>query len=189
MPEPLADLLDAAAADLVTLLSPEGVYSYVSPVARRMLGREASDMAGRPWQEFVHPDDVDLAKTALATAMSSAGRVVVSRHRLASADGSYLWTESAIRAVPPQGPDEATALLASVRDIGDRRVVEARLEHQALTDPLTGIANRTVLMDRLGQGLRRLHRDPSVLALIYLDLDRFKLINDSSATGWATRCS
>ena len=70
-------------------------------------------------------------------------------------------------------------LFTSIRDIADRKLVEARLERQALTDPLTGIANRTVLMDRLTQALRRLQRDRLVLAVIYLDLDRFKVINDS----------
>jgi diguanylate cyclase (GGDEF)-like protein len=70
-------------------------------------------------------------------------------------------------------------LLFSIRDIADRKLVEARLERQALTDPLTGIANRTVLMDRLTQALRRLQRDKFVLAVLYLDLDRFKVINDS----------
>ena len=49
----------------------------------------------------------------------------------------------------------------------------------AATDPLTGVANRTVLMDRLHQGLRRLGRKPGMLAVLYLDLDHFKVINDS----------
>jgi len=69
--------------------------------------------------------------------------------------------------------------MVSIRDVADRKLMEARLQRQALTDPLTGIANRTVLMERLGQALAHLEESPSVLAVVYLDLDRFKVINDS----------
>jgi diguanylate cyclase (GGDEF)-like protein len=80
-----------------------------------------------------------------------------------------------------QDPRQAGEILlrAAIRDIADRKLVEARLERQATTDPLTGIANRTVFMDRLEQALRRMQRHNSVLAVVYLDLDRFKVINDS----------
>ncbi len=70
-------------------------------------------------------------------------------------------------------------MVSTIRDITDRHKRTAALEHQAATDPLTGLANRAVLMDRLRQGLRRLERAPGVLAVLYLDLDRFGLLNDS----------
>ena len=66
-----------------------------------------------------------------------------------------------------------------MRDITERQKQTAALELQATTDPLTGVANRTVLMDRLHQGLRRLGRNRGLLAVLYLDLDHFKVINDS----------
>jgi diguanylate cyclase (GGDEF)-like protein len=70
-------------------------------------------------------------------------------------------------------------VVSTVRDITERQRHTAALELRATTDPLTGVANRTVLMDRLHQGLRRLGRNPgTVLAVLYLDLDRFKVIND-----------
>ena len=66
-----------------------------------------------------------------------------------------------------------------MRDVTDRQIRTINLERQALTDPLTGLANRAVLLDRLSQGLRRLSRSAGVLAVLYLDLDRFKVVNDS----------
>ncbi len=74
-------------------------------------------------------------------------------------------------------------LVSSVRDIAQRRESDLLLEHRASTDPLTGLANRTILMDRLRHALRRLDRSKGVLTILFLDLDRFKVINDSLGHG------
>ena len=70
-------------------------------------------------------------------------------------------------------------VVSSVRDIGNRKDLELDLQRRATTDPLTGIANRTVFMDRLHQALRRLERHDGLVAVLFLDLDHFKLINDT----------
>lgn len=67
---------------------------------------------------------------------------------------------------------------AFVRDIAERKAAEARLAQQALTDSLTGLPNRTLLRDRLGRAVRRLDRHAGMVAVMFLDLDRFKLVND-----------
>lgn len=87
--------------------------------------------------------------------------------------------EDVIRVVANPRQAEVPLVMVSFRDIADRKHAEATLQRQALTDPLTGIANRTAFMDRLDQALRRLERSSTALAVIYLDLDRFKVINDS----------
>jgi diguanylate cyclase (GGDEF)-like protein len=98
-------------------------------------------------------------------------------YRFRCRNGSYRWVEATSRHVKVDG---SALVVATVHDITERRRYTAALEQRAMTDPLTGVANRTVLMDRLRQGLRRLARAPDeVLAVLYLDLDRFKVINDS----------
>lgn len=78
----------------------------------------------------------------------------------------------------PEG-DRIEGVFSVARDITARKDVEEQLEHQALHDALTGLANRTLFRDRLEQALARLERHPSPLALLFVDLDRFKVVNDS----------
>jgi diguanylate cyclase (GGDEF)-like protein len=95
------------------------------------------------------------------------------------ADGAWLWVLCrglAIRDVD----GTPTRMAGSIADITPRRTAEERLRHDALHDPLTGLPNRALLLDRLEQILQRSRRDPSAgCAVLFMDLDRFKLVNDS----------
>ena len=81
----------------------------------------------------------------------------------------------------PDGIDveRAAQLLATVRDITDRKVAEERVQFLAYYDALTGLPNRTLLQDRLAKALAGARRQKHKVALLFLDLDRFKIINDS----------
>jgi len=174
----LVGLVDEKAVEVTTVCSADGTYLYLSASVGPILGWSQADLVGRSADDFVHPEDLPVARMGrLAALRSQVG--VVTASRFLCQDGGYLWTESATRqARDPRRPGQVV-LITSVRDIADRKLVEARLERLAMTDPLTGIANRTVLMDRLTQALKRMQRHKSVLAVLFLDLDRFKVINDS----------
>lgn len=172
-------LLGANASDVTMLCSAEGVMLYVSAAVTSVLGWTPAELTGRMADDFIHPDEQIAAKIGRAAALETSETVITTQRFLAGNGGGYLWTESATRQIIDQRAPSGVVLITSIRDITDRKLVEARLERQALTDPLTGIANRTVLMDRLTQALSRLQRDRYVLGVIYLDLDRFKVINDS----------
>ena len=109
------------------------------------------------------------------------GGVRTTTWRFLCRDGSYRWCEATSRRITAESQD---LIVSTVRDIENRRNSEETLERRAFTDPLTGVANRTVLMDRLHQALLRLDRGTGLLVVFYLDLDRFKVSTTRSDTGW-----
>ena len=164
----------AASADVNTVATSDGIYRYVSAACLRLFGWDPAEIEGRRQEDFVHRDDIPSLHAGREQLAS--GRVTTNTFRFRRRDGSYLWTEATSRRVNADGRD---LVVSTVRDIEERRRSDVTLQRRAFTDPLTGVANRTMLMDRLHQALRRLSREPGVLAVYYLDLDRFKVINDS----------
>jgi diguanylate cyclase (GGDEF)-like protein/PAS domain S-box-containing protein len=164
----------ARSADVNVVSTVDGVYRYVSPGCHQLFGWAPKDLEGRVEYDLVHPDDRTVTRAARADLSES--DFVTTTHRHLCHDGSYRWIETTSRLVRIDG---WSLIVSSLRDITARRHHEALLQLQARSDPLTGVANRTVLMDRLNQGLRRMERARGGLALLYLDLDRFKVINDS----------
>lgn len=164
-------------ADLHTVTSAAGVYRFVSPASRALFGWEPRDLVGEHQDGFVHPDDSALVAASRRQAVNDPTRPVRTVCRVRCADGSFRWVEALARATEPPGGE--MLVVTSLRDIGDRTQSDFDLQRRATTDPLTGVANRTVFMDRLRQALRRLERRGGLVAVLFLDLDRFKLINDS----------
>jgi diguanylate cyclase (GGDEF)-like protein/PAS domain S-box-containing protein len=167
--------LTAGAADMSSVATLDGVLRYVSPASRRLFGWAPEQLEGHREDEFIHSDDLPTFR-ASRESLADHDRTIVTTYRFRCADRSYRWTEATSRRVEAGG---SSFLVTSVRDISERRRSDAILQHRALTDPLTGVANRTVLMDRLHQALRRQARGAGILAVLFLDLDRFKVINDS----------
>ena len=172
----LRRLVTEQSPDLQTVTTVDGVYRFVSAASLALFGWEPDHLVGQHQDRFIHPDDVELVLAARQGAVDDPSGAVTTVFRYRCAGGAFRWTEALSRLV--EGGDELL-VVSAVRDIGDRKQSELDLQRQASTDPLTGVANRTVLMDRLQQALRRLGRRDALVAVLFLDLDRFKLINDS----------
>jgi diguanylate cyclase (GGDEF)-like protein/PAS domain S-box-containing protein len=169
------EALVLASPDVHVVTSAYGVFRYVSPGSLSLFGWEPAELEGRNEDEFVHLDDVASLHDSRDTLAEGAGQAAAT-FRFLCGDGSYRWTETRSRRVDG---DSSGLVLSSLRDVSERHQLTMALKHEASTDPLTGVANRTVLMDRLRQGLRRMERGNGVLAVLYIDLDRFKIVNDS----------
>jgi diguanylate cyclase (GGDEF)-like protein/PAS domain S-box-containing protein len=165
--------LVATSGDMTTVADLQGRILYCSAAAEAAFGWAPSEVVGQCTDDLAHPDDTSV----LVRSRSGKAQPVTLSYRLRHRDGEYRWVEATSRRIGQKG---AQVVVSTVRDITERQRHTAALELRATTDPLTGVANRTVLMDRLHQALRRLGRSPGgTLAVLYLDLDRFKVINDS----------
>ncbi|MGH2860312.1 MAG: putative bifunctional diguanylate cyclase/phosphodiesterase [Solirubrobacteraceae bacterium] len=175
--------------ELATRAANDGIWDwdlvsdriYLSHRWHVILGLEEPTEDSRPqrWFELVHPDDVLTLRAAIDAQLAGASEHLEIECRMRHADGSWLWV--LCRGLAIRGSDGiATRMAGSIADVTQRRAAEDRLRHDALHDPLTGLPNRALLIDRLEQVLQRSVRDAtSGCAVMFLDLDRFKLVNDS----------
>jgi diguanylate cyclase (GGDEF)-like protein/PAS domain S-box-containing protein len=132
------------------------------------------------WEALVertHPDDREAAVLAVKAAMTTYTKFKFD-HRVVPRHGMVRSVRSRGRVL--RDVDGAPVrLMGTVLDVTQQKDAEDALLHQAFHDQLTGLPNRLLLLDRLGQALRRLDRQPSTVGVIHLDVDRFKVINDS----------
>ena len=125
----------------------------------------------------IHRDDRAPALTAFQKTLDEHSPFTI-EFRVLPSDGTVRWVRTKGR-VEFDGSGRPERLIGTAQDITEQRVARDALLHQAFHDPLTGLPNRLLLLDRLTQALSRLARRPSIVSVIYLDIDRFRMINDS----------
>lgn len=161
--------------DLITVVDDQGTFAYVSDASRRLFGWDPAELVGRHEDELVHPAD-RAGRRSIRTDAGPTGECTT-EFRFLCADGSERWAESVSR--PAQVGGDAWTVSA-VRATGrPRSEMGTAPDRRGLLDPLTGAANRNLLMDRLQRAIQRIARDGGHVAVLYLDLDRFKTVNDS----------
>ncbi len=169
-------LLAENSSDIISQVALDGTVLYVSPSYERVFGRKPGELIGGRIAPHIHPDDEAALHEGFARVAAGESARLVSRRQ--HADGSWLWLESSNE--PMRDPNgEIIGVQSAVRDVTARKTAEADLERLALSDVLTGLANRARLADRLHLAQQRLHREPAHLALLVIDLDGFKTINDT----------
>jgi diguanylate cyclase (GGDEF)-like protein/PAS domain S-box-containing protein len=154
---------------------------YYSARCMELLGRRHHGAGGGPsvWFDAVHPEDLDRIREELRVAVTGRLEPVVFEHRIRAIDGTYRCLSC--RALPiglPDGP--ATRIVGSMHDSEPRKQLEERLRQGALYDEVTGLPNRKHFLERLHFAITDA-RAPAALryAVVFLDLDGFKLVNDS----------
>lgn len=143
-----------------------------------MLGYSRHELEARTVAEMTHPDDVaaDIAAVARYQRSEATSFTTVKRYR--HADGRWIWVQLQTNLIANDG-GHRWYVISQMLDITERRAVEDRLTFLALHDPLTGLANRRLLHDRLSLALARAARSGHSVAVFYIDLDGFKDVNDS----------
>jgi diguanylate cyclase (GGDEF)-like protein/PAS domain S-box-containing protein len=164
-------------ADTFVTVNAEGRIEFVSAAVRDMLGQEPDEVLGAAVTDLVHPDDLDGLRNLMVDRQALDGHPEPVACRLRHRNGA--WRDAEISARRVNGSDGRPAALLNVRDVTDRKALEAEVAFRAYHDGLTGLANRTHFAERLEQALERARRTRAVFAVAFLDVDDFKTVNDS----------
>ena len=160
-------------SDVITIAGADGVFRYVSPAVEQVLGYQADQLIGSHIQLLVHPDDQSGFASALEEFGASGAASTRVSSRLRAADGTWRHTESTIS----RHPD---GLLFNSRDVTERVALQEQLAHFAFHDTLTGLPNRALFADRVTHALDQRETEVCPIAVLFLDLDGFKAVNDSA---------
>jgi diguanylate cyclase (GGDEF)-like protein/PAS domain S-box-containing protein len=164
-------------SDIIIVVGPAGDLQYASPSLDRILGYPEEERILGMNGERVHPDDLPRLRKAFATAKPPGPTTPVTTARTLHKDGAWRWLEYSVSDLRDDPSVRGYVVVA--RDVTERKNAEEELVHQALHDALTGLPNRALFLDRLGLALSRLERRPGLAAVFFLDLDYFKVVNDS----------
>ena len=148
---------------------------------KAMLGYDDDDLGDRPdhWFRLVHPDDLAELKKRMRVHVEGREAHFECEHRMLCKSGEYRWVLTRGMAVR-DGRGKTFRMAGSQTEITTRKLAEEQLQHDALHDPLTGLPNRILFLDRLGLAMARAQRYAEYrFGILFVDLDRFKLINDS----------
>ena len=163
--------------DVISVVDLRGRYLYASPSHRRVLGYEPHELIGTGGLAMFHPDDVTGIRAKMARCLISP-HIASATARVRHKAGHYVLLEGVGTCIR-NGLGLPEMFLVTSRDISGRVAAEDRMRQLAMHDPLTGLPNRDLLEDRIGLALATARREGERLAVLMLDLDRFKQVNDS----------
>ncbi|MBF2019413.1 MAG: EAL domain-containing protein [Hydrococcus sp. C42_A2020_068] len=174
------DSILSSIEDVVWSIEPHSLQLlFLNTAVEQVYGRKLAEFIENIelWREVIHPEDKERVEEAL-NALYSTGREEL-EYRILLPDGEIRWIRVRSRLITDE---QGTPIRIDgiTTDITDRHKIQEQLRHDAFHDGLTGLPNRNLLLDRLKQTIRRSQRrDGYRFALLFLDLDRFKIINDS----------
>ncbi len=165
------------ATDVVLVLDRAGRTLYVSPAVTTHFGYDEVALSWHDGLSFVHPEDRPVMDAAWRRLLHAAGSSEAFEGRVRHADGSWRWCEHALSNLLDD-PDVG-GIVVNLRDVSERRRAQQELEHTALHDRLTGLANRALLFDRVDQALARDRRRDNRTGLVLLDVLDMSAVNEA----------
>ncbi|WP_394360430.1 EAL domain-containing protein [Amycolatopsis sp. SB7-3] len=164
----------------VVVIGPGGLIESANPAACRIIGVDHDDLIGVPCVTLELYDEqgrIPPARMPSVVTRRTGATLTGLVLRLRRPAGDDVWISLTSRLLTPEDPS-VQAVVASFTDITERRAIGERLAHEATHDPLTELANRTLVLDSLAEALSGAGR-AELTTLLFIDLDKFKVINDS----------
>ncbi len=163
-------------SDVITVVDVRGVVRFVTPSITRVFGHDPRQLVGTRLTGLVRPGDGRRLEAALASAARSPGRPITLEFPVWSRSGTWCDTETTVTSLVHD--PNIRGLVLNSRDVSERRRLEAQLTQQAFSDGLTGLANRSLFRSRVETALK-VASAPREVAVLFLDLDGFKAVNDA----------
>lgn len=164
------------APDIYTSINARGEILSINHAGARMLGYEVEELIGESAAKVIHPEDQQAVFEYVGNYFKNPSEDGGTEYRKVRKDGSVFWVHQSVRL--EQGVNEPRLLVIS-RDITDKHLLEEQLAHQAAHDMLTNLINRREFEIRLQRVLNSVSDSPEQHVLCFLDLDKFKIINDT----------
>jgi diguanylate cyclase (GGDEF)-like protein/PAS domain S-box-containing protein len=171
-------LLAEYSADIICRVALDMTFIYVSPSSFRVLGWSPEEMGAMGLFGAVHAEDLAMVTAAVRRHLAPGAEAPLITTRMQKKDGSIVWMEISSRVVRNLATGEAKETVMIMRDITMRKMMEEKLSALAMTDSLTGLANRRAFDETLEREWKRTLREGSQISLLLLDLDHFKEFND-----------
>jgi len=170
-------------SDVILVLDADGRVQYVSPSVQRVLGYTPDELTGQSALDWavVHERDAEAATAEPASAVNLIAALTAAaepmEYRVPHRDGSRRVVE--VRSTNLLDHPQVRSIVLNVRDVTERKRLEAQLARQAFCDAVTELPNRPAFLEQLRAACAERQRDPESLAVLFIDLDGFKVINDS----------
>ncbi len=161
----------------IALASLEGVFLRANKAFGDIIGVAPSAIVGRSIESISHPDDEEIGVAERRMVVRGLSDGYQMEKRLLHADGREVWAQIHISCVRDSS-GRPLYIIGQVQDVTEQRLMRERLAHAAIHDPLTGLPNRVLFLDRLAMALSRSQRQHRQVVVAFLDLDRFKFVND-----------
>ncbi|MFF9622372.1 aminotransferase class I/II-fold pyridoxal phosphate-dependent enzyme [Streptomyces griseosporeus] len=162
------------ASDVILIIDDDGRVRYASPSAEAMFGTSAP--AGRPLRDLVDPRDRGQVDRTFAV-LGRQGRQEAHDHWWVLRDGERIEVE--VRCSDLRDDHTVSGIVVTLRDVTEQRQLEHELTQRAFHDSLTGLPNRTLLLERTERALLRGRREQTLTCVLFIDLDDFKIVNDT----------
>src|SRR5680860_1505969 len=176
--EDLVHTLMGSASIGIALADLDGSFRVVNRAFCDLLGYDEAYFLAHWLPDFVHPDDAEEALQARARVIAGASNMGATTLRLVRADGATVWVRR-VTMLLHDGDGQANLVMVQVEDITAEHEAQEALTYQAFHDPLTGLHNRAWILDILKVDLRAAKREGHPVGALFVDLDNFKVVNDS----------